>query len=242
MEKSEKYSSNKDMNALAAFRAFLTIQAIYIENQFFIRSGKYWCGNSVANSIPEAIVNLIIDKMTRPKKFKVYVIHPFYPEGNRDSFKKGAIQEILDRQYKTKLYMFSEIQKELDKLRRTSDPKYFANIKVSNYLIFFYFRTSEPVPSSNLFVGQLKEHSKPLLTQIEKLRKEGVKSVSHMIYVHSKFMLVDDEYVIIGSANINERSMAADRDTELCIGAYQNEKKRVSQTGQVGSIHRTFWC
>jgi hypothetical protein len=85
--------------------------------------------------------------------------------------------------------------------------------------------TSEPVPSTNLFVGQLKEdHSNPLLTQIEKLRKEEVKSVTHMIYVHSKMMLVDDEYVIIGSANINERSMAADRDTELCIGAYQNGK------------------
>lgn len=42
-----------------------------------------------------------------------------------------------------------------------------------------------------------------------------------MIYVHAKGMIVDDEYVIIGSANINERSMAGSRDTEIAMGAYQ---------------------
>ncbi|KAL0428957.1 UNVERIFIED_CONTAM: Phospholipase D beta 1 [Sesamum radiatum] len=42
-----------------------------------------------------------------------------------------------------------------------------------------------------------------------------------MIYVHSKGMIVDDEYVIIGSANINQRSMEGTRDTEIAMGAYQ---------------------
>ena len=43
----------------------------------------------------------------------------------------------------------------------------------------------------------------------------------HMIYVHSKLMVVDDAYVITGSANINQRSLDGDRDSELAIGAYQ---------------------
>ena len=42
-----------------------------------------------------------------------------------------------------------------------------------------------------------------------------------MIYVHSKGMIVDDEYVIIGSANINQRSMEGPGDTEIAMGAYQ---------------------
>lgn len=42
-----------------------------------------------------------------------------------------------------------------------------------------------------------------------------------MIYVHAKGMIVDDEYVILGSANINQRSMAGSRDTEIAMGAYQ---------------------
>lgn len=44
-----------------------------------------------------------------------------------------------------------------------------------------------------------------------------------MIYVHSKGMIVDDEYVILGSANINQRSMEGTRDTEIAMGAYQPE-------------------
>lgn len=42
-----------------------------------------------------------------------------------------------------------------------------------------------------------------------------------MIYVHSKGMIVDDEYVISGSANINQRSMDGSRDTEIAMGGYQ---------------------
>lgn len=42
-----------------------------------------------------------------------------------------------------------------------------------------------------------------------------------MIYVHAKGMIVDDEYVILGSANINQRSLDGSRDTEIAMGAYQ---------------------
>jgi len=34
-------------------------------------------------------------------------------------------------------------------------------------------------------------------------------------------MIVDDEYVIVGSANINQRSMAGTKDTEIAMGSYQ---------------------
>ena len=41
------------------------------------------------------------------------------------------------------------------------------------------------------------------------------KLVTEIIYVHSKLMIVDDKYVICGSANVNDRSMLGDRDSEL---------------------------
>lgn len=43
-----------------------------------------------------------------------------------------------------------------------------------------------------------------------------------MIYVHSKLMIVDDEYILVGSANINQRSLDGSRDSEIAIGAFQN--------------------
>lgn len=58
-----------------------------------------------------------------------------------------------------------------------------------------------------------------------------------MIYVHAKGMIVDDEYVIVGSANINQRSMAGTKDTEIAMGAYQPHhtwaEKRKHPCGQV---------
>eukprot|EP01127_Copromyxa_protea_P015007 TRINITY_DN4263_c0_g3_i1.p1 TRINITY_DN4263_c0_g3~~TRINITY_DN4263_c0_g3_i1.p1 ORF type:complete len:998 (+),score=126.65 TRINITY_DN4263_c0_g3_i1:308-2995(+) len=44
----------------------------------------------------------------------------------------------------------------------------------------------------------------------------GDKVQTEPIYVHAKLMIVDDRTVIIGSANINDRSMRGSRDTELC--------------------------
>ncbi|PAV60056.1 hypothetical protein WR25_19542 [Diploscapter pachys] len=45
----------------------------------------------------------------------------------------------------------------------------------------------------------------------------GKKLVSELIYIHCKLMIVDDEYVIIGSANINDRSQVGNRDSEVCL-------------------------
>ncbi len=43
------------------------------------------------------------------------------------------------------------------------------------------------------------------------------KPVSEIVYVHSKLIIVDDCKVILGSANINDRSMKGDRDSELGV-------------------------
>jgi phospholipase D1/2 len=41
--------------------------------------------------------------------------------------------------------------------------------------------------------------------------------VTEMIYVHSKLMIIDDKTVIIGSANINDRSLLGNRDSEIAV-------------------------
>ena len=40
---------------------------------------------------------------------------------------------------------------------------------------------------------------------------------TELVYIHSKLMIVDDRKVIIGSANINDRSMLGDRDSEIAV-------------------------
>ena len=62
-----------------------------------------------------------------------------------------------------------------------------------------------------------------------------------MIYVHSKLMIVDDSAVIVGSANINQRSMAGSRDTELALLAHQPTETLLTRGGHLpgGEIARS---
>ncbi|KAF8641650.1 hypothetical protein AX16_009876 [Volvariella volvacea WC 439] len=41
--------------------------------------------------------------------------------------------------------------------------------------------------------------------------------VSELLYIHTKLMIVDDRRVIMGSANINDRSQKGDGDSEICL-------------------------
>lgn len=41
------------------------------------------------------------------------------------------------------------------------------------------------------------------------------------MYVHSKLLITDDEVALVGSANINMRSMAGTRDTEIAAAVWQ---------------------
>ena len=41
--------------------------------------------------------------------------------------------------------------------------------------------------------------------------------VTELIYIHSKLLIIDDQKVLIGSANINDRSMLGDRDSEFAV-------------------------
>jgi len=48
--------------------------------------------------------------------------------------------------------------------------------------------------------------------------------VTELIYIHSKLMIVDDEKVLMGSANINDRSMIGSRDSEFAVIVEQQAK------------------
>lgn len=54
---------------------------------------------------------------------------------------------------------------------------------------------------------------------------------------------VDDEYIIIGSANINQRSMDGARDSEIAMGAYQpyHLANRQPARGQIHGFRMSLW-
>ena len=67
------------------------------------------------------------------------------------------------------------------------------------------------------------------------LRNHGLVNgvpTTEIIYIHSKLMIVDDKKVIIGSANINDRSMLGTRDSEFCVLIHERERRKFVMDGK----------
>lgn len=67
-------------------------------------------------------------------------------------------------------------------------------------------------------------------------------------YIHSKLMIVDDRRVIIGSANINDRSMCGDRDSEVAVVIEDHDMFASTMNGEpweaskfASSFRRFLW-
>lgn len=72
------------------------------------------------------------------------------------------------------------------------------------------------------------------------LRQHGIVNNiprTELIYIHSKVMIVDDLYVIMGSANINDRSMIGERDSEFAVIYKETPtiKTRINETEFIAS-------
>jgi len=56
--------------------------------------------------------------------------------------------------------------------------------------------------------------------------------VSEMLYIHSKLMIVDDRRVIMGSANLNDRSQKGDGDSEIALVVEDQETLQTTMNGR----------
>jgi phospholipase D1/2 len=55
---------------------------------------------------------------------------------------------------------------------------------------------------------------------------------TEQIYIHSKLLIIDDQKVLLGSANINDRSMKGNRDSEFAIIIEQEQNMKSIMDGK----------
>ncbi|XP_042505281.1 phospholipase D gamma 1-like [Macadamia integrifolia] len=206
---------------------------IYIENQYFLGSSYNWSQHKdlgANNLIPMEIALKIANKIRAYERFSVYIVIPMWPEGVPTG---TATQRILFWQNKTMQMMYETIYKALEEvgLEHTYTPE--------DYLNFFCLGNREMLDGNDVPIVQSPTGANTPQALCRKSRR-------FMIYVHSKGMIVDDEYVILGSANINQRSMEGTRDTEIAMGAYQPShtwaKKGSNPCGQIYGYRMSLWA
>ncbi|KAI0563002.1 Phospholipase D [Gracilaria domingensis] len=177
---------------------------IYIENQYFLGSSHMWESNQrgafAAHLVPIEIAEKVCAKIRSGQRFAVYVSIPLYPEGAPDS---GAVQEILSHQRKTINLIRRRIKKTIDEVG-------------SDSCVEDWFNVFCLVNRESFEGGAGNGGSTELETKLSNSRR-------FMIYIHSKFAVFDDTCAIIGSANINGRSLDGSRDTEIAIATWQPE-------------------
>ncbi|CAL5444103.1 unnamed protein product [Camellia sinensis] len=204
---------------------------IYIENQYFLGSSFGWHSDDIKvddigamHLIPKELSLKIVSKIEAGERFTVYIVVPMWPEGKPES---GAVQAILDWQRRTMEMMYKDVIEALRSKGIEEDPR--------NYLTFFCLGNREVKRS-----GEYEPSNKP---DPDSDYSRAQESRRFMIYVHAKMMIVDDEYIIIGSANINQRSMDGGRDSEVAMGAYQPYHLATRQLarGQIHGFRMALW-
>ncbi|KAL7645158.1 UNVERIFIED_CONTAM: hypothetical protein RMT77_003536 [Armadillidium vulgare] len=201
---------------------------LYIENQYFLGSSHGWLIQEAKcpNLIPAEIAVRIINAIKAREDFRAYIVIPLHPEGDPSS---TAVQEILHWQYRTMDMMYRRISKALRKVGSSAHP--------TDYLSFFCLGKREALDELPQDLDEPDEGS---------VAAKARRHMRFMIYVHSKMAIFDDEYTLIGSANINERSLSGNRDTEMAVGLYEEgytkEESGDTIQGRIQAFRLALWA
>lgn len=212
---------------------------IYIESQFFISrfgtagqprtvvtpAGSFTyppvdserIGNEndgIRNTILDALAERISAHIAAGTNFHVYLVLPVHPEG---SIADGAIWKqhwlALASLHHGSRSLIGRIKKALvDQQRSPSEwNRYLTVLNMRSY-------------------GVAVQYARDPKTFNENFNQEiGRYVVTEQIYVHSKLLIVDDAVAIVGSANINDRSLTGNGDTEIAAVVVDTQDVRLQQ-------------
>jgi len=211
---------------------------IYIESQHFLGSCQLWSQSrhvGCNNLIPGEILMKIVSKILNLERFHVYVVVPLFPEGLPGG---SACQQILRFQYRTVEMVYKHIAEAILEAN-------IEGVTPRDYFSFCFLgkREAKLDQEEDVELSPLSAGSESTLVDSDEDDDYGAiysrmrKNRRFQIYVHSKLLIVDDEVMVVGSANINQRSFDGDRDTEIGISCFQPFKRADASSTPRGSVY-----
>ena len=191
----------------------------------YLLSKKAWTPptNGICQALIARIERAILD-IERPN-FHVYITLPVHPEG---MLCKASVAVQV---YWTMQTIAFGSQSLLNGIRRALKARELRDKKDANYSRVFQNDNHE---YESVDVEKCYEYV--TLLNLRNWDKVGSgkdeRYITEQIYVHSKLMIVDDLYAVMGSANINDRSLLGDGDSELAVLIVDGETKRADICGK----------
>lgn len=178
------------------------------------------------NRIGEALANRIEMAIRQGGIFHVYIVLPVHPEGSlSDIAIIGQIHWTMQSLVFASHSLVNRIRIALAAAKEV--PNKFERLKAGAWEAAkrkVASRTADDgdAPYESITESEWREHLTLLNLRNADIIKGKVRT--EQIYVHSKLLIADDRTVIMGSANINDRSLAGERDSELAVWVNDNTK------------------
>ena len=182
---------------------------------------------SLLNNIGEALANRIGRAIDERLPFHVYLVLPVHPEGalnvpNIMHQVSLTMQSLVFGEHS----LIKRIQRRMA-LREQLD----RGASREQALEGIEYPTSREPGAKRVY--QQQDWTRYLtLLNLRTWENLGGRVVTEQIYVHSKLLIADDRVAILGSANINDRSLEGERDSELAVIVRDSKKLPVMLDGQ----------
>ena len=176
-----------------------------------------------ANEIGNALGKRIADAIRWDQPFHVYLVLPVHPEGMlNDIAIVGQIHWTMQSLVYAENSLLNQVRQAIaaralckNPLDKSAWDEAMRSAKQKD-------STLRASPADGVNVNQCKKY----VTLLNLRNCESVDGLvrTEQIYVHSKLLIVDDRQMIIGSANINDRSQSGKRDSELAVMLIDSQK------------------
>ncbi len=195
------------------------------------------------NHIARAIGDRIEDAIRWDQPFHAYLVLPVHPEGSlADSAIVGQIHWTMQSLVFARDSLVNRVRLALYARKMCKNPlsgSEWSAAKAAGQEEMdsasgkkaWQFQKQVPVSAVDAYLT---------LMNLRSCQTVGGAICTEQAYVHSKLVIVDDTTVIVGSANINDRSLHGGRDSELAVCITDTATQRAPIDGKNPIVVRTF--